>query len=480
MTILDLSIIILFFAGFIIYGLFQGKNNQSANDYFVGKKSLPWWVAMFSIVATETSVLTFVSVPGKAFQGEWFFLQLAFGFILGRILVCIFLLPDYFRNEVTSIYQVLGSRFGTGIQKSASLIFLVTRVLADGIRFLATAVIVQVITGWSLPVSVLLIGVVTSIYTFSGGIRTIVWIDSIQFILYLAGGLISIVYMLIHFHDPIIDVFTNLMAAGKFQIFQFGWDLEKPYLFFNAVFGGMLLSFASHGADHMMVQRVLSTKSLSSARKAMIGSGVFVCFQFLVFLLVGSLLHVFFQNIDISQIDLDFINNGQTDLKQDRVFPLFIVQFLPVGLKGLLLAGVLSAAMSTLSSSINSLASSTVTDWFRKNQSLKNARVISLLWAIILMGIALIFDESDKAIIDIGLEIASFTYGGLLGLFILSKFKRNFHPASVTLGLISSILIVFLLKEIGLAWTWFIFVAVTMNLVITNIFESLFYLRSDE
>ena len=184
--------------------------------------------------------------------------------------------------------------------------------------------------------------------------------------------------------------------------------------------------------------------------------------------------------MDISQIDLDFINNGQTDLKQDRVFPLFIVQFLPVGLKGLLLAGVLSAAMSTLSSSINSLASSTVTDWFRKNQSLKNARVISLLWAIILMGIALIFDESDKAIIDIGLEIASFTYGGLLGLFILSKFKRNFHPVSLTLGLISSILIVFLLKEIGLAWTWFIFVAVTMNLAITNIFESLFYLRSDE
>ena len=368
MNAIDISIIIFFLVSMVVYGLYQGKKNQTTKDFFLGGKNLPWVVAMFSIVATETSVLTFISIPGKAFRGEWFFLQLALGYILGRILVSIFLLPQYFRYEVTSIYQVLGARFGPEIQKTASLVFLITRVLADGVRFLATAVIVQVITGWSLPAAVMVIGVVTGIYTLSGGIRTIMWIDSFQFILYLGTGLISVGFILFQFNEPAFSIVKDIFDEGKFQIIQFGWDIQKPYMFFNSLIGGMLLSFASHGADHMMVQRVLSTRNLSAARKAMIGSGIFVFFQFLIFLFVGSLLFALFQNLDITQIDISFLNDEKIGLKKDREFPLFIVQYLPVGLKGLLLAGVLSAAMSTLSSSINSLASSTIMDWFWKGR----------------------------------------------------------------------------------------------------------------
>jgi Na+/proline symporter len=202
----------------------------------------------------------------------------------------------------------------------------------------------------------------------------------------------------------------------------------------------------------MMVQRVLGCSDLGSARKALIGSGLFVFVQFTIFLLAGSLMYLFMQG---------------TATEKDREFATFIVNYLPSGLKGLLLAGILSAAMSTIASSINSLAASTVTDLMGGRASLNLSRIISAGWAAVLIGIALLFDENDKAIIMVGLEIASFTYGGLLGLFLLSKSKRNFHPASLASGLLASMGIVFILKMNGIAWTWYIIISVSVNILIT-------------
>lgn len=452
LSTLDLTIIIFFLAAIAAYGIWQGRLNRSAEDYFLAGRSMPWWAAMLSIVATETSVLTFISVPGLAYRDDWFFLQLALGYICGRILVSMFLLPQYFKGGISSIYEVLGARFGTNVQKTASGVFLITRILADGIRFLATAVIVQVVTGWSLALAVLVIGIVTVIYTLLGGIRTVVWVDSFQFVLYLGGGIIAISYITLASDISLGTMLSDLAAQDRMKIFHWDWNLFKePYAFISALVGGALLSFASHGADYMMVQRVLSCRDLSGARKAMIGSGIFVFLQFSVFLLAGSLIWHFF---------------GGIELQRDREFSTFIVQELPIGLKGLLLAGVLSAAMSTLSSSINSLASSTINDWLGKTSSLKTSRLISLVWAVVLIGIALIFDESNNAIVVVGLQIASFTYGGLLGLFLLSKMKRDFHPVSLSIGLVASMAVVFLLKSLGLAWTWFIMFSVITNMMV--------------
>lgn len=443
------------------FGWWQSRLNTTMTDYFLGGKTIPWGVAMFSIVATETSVLTFISIPGIAYRGNWLFLQLAIGYIIGRILVSIFLLPKYFSSGVTSIYEVLGNKFGSQIQKVASGVFLVTRILADGIRYLATAVIVQVVTGWSLPVAVLVIGCVTLVYSLLGGIRTIVWIDSFQFVLYLAGGLISIFYIFTNMGIPIREALSDLNQMGKLQILNFSGDfIHDPFIFISAVVGGMFLSFASHGADYMMVQRVLGTKDLASGRKAMIGSGFFVLLQFAIFLLAGSLIYIYL---------------GGAPIDKDREFSTFIIDHLPIGVKGLLLAGILSAAMSTLSSSINSLASSTISDWFGGKADLKKSRIISGIWALILIGIALLFDEGDSAIVILGLQIASFTYGGLLGLFILSKMKRDFHATSLIMGLIASLLIVFYLKQIGIAWTWFVGISVMVNISITFIIEGVIY-----
>lgn len=437
----------------------QSRKNQSSRDYFLGDRNLPWPIAMFSVVATETSVLTFISVPGLAYRDNWFFLQLALGYIIGRVLVSLILLPQYFSTGIISIYEVLGNKFGKNIQKIASAVFLVTRVLADGIRFLATAVVVQVITGWSLPASVLMIGIVTLGYTLSGGIRTIVWIDSIQFVLYLFGGVLTILFCLNHLDQSFASILSSLTSEGKLEIFNWRGNLFFDSSFFiSALIGGALLSLASHGVDYMMVQRVLGTNSLDSAKKAMIGSGIFVFFQFTVFLMAGSLIFVMMDGVEIAK---------------DREFTSFIVNYLPVGLKGVLLAGVLSAAMSTLSSSINALASSTINDWMGGSSSLKLSRFISLAWATILIGIALLFDESDSAIVIVGLQIASFTYGGLLGLFLLSKLKHNFHQVSLITGLVTSLLIVFYLKQVGIAWTWFILLSVFINILTVYIVDEL-------
>ena len=451
MHLIDLSIIIVFLVGLISFGIIQGRKNSSIEDYFLGGRDLSWLTAMFSIVATETSVLTFISIPGLAYTKDWFFLQLAFGYIIGRIFVSIFMLPVYFKDGVISIYEVIGQRFGVMMQRFSSFIFLVTRVLADGIRFLATAVIVQVITGWSIPVSVMIVGFVTIIYSLSGGIKTIILIDSFQFVLYIVGGLLSIGYILYLSDQSFFEYLAPAIEQGKLNVFNFDSNIfTNPWSAFSAIFGGILLSFSSHGIDYMMVQRSLSCRSLGDAKKAMLGSGIVVFIQFTVFLLVGTFLYLYYNGIEI---------------QKDREFATYIVNVLPVGIKGILLAGVLSAAMSTLSSSINSLASSTLIDWFKKSDNLRLSKLFSFIWAIVLIGIALIFDEGDKAIVIVGLQIASFTYGALLGLFILSRMDRDFHPVSLIEGLIMSIGFTLLLKQTGLAWTFFIASGVIINIV---------------
>lgn len=446
--------------GLFLFGLSQSGKIKTAHDYFLGGRNLPWITVLFSIVATETSVLTFISVPGISYRGDWSFLQLGFGYILGRFLVSIYLLPLYFEKGVNSIYEVLGEKFGKSVQKAASAVFLATRILADGIRFLATAVIIQVVMGWSIPQAVLVIGVCTLIYSLSGGLKTIIWVDSFQFIIYLSGAVITVFTIMSMDNFP--SMIGDLNVRDKFSIFVFsGNPLTHSLHFISALIGGAMFSLASHGADYMMVQRVLACRDLPSAKKAMIGSGIFVTIQFTLFLFAGTLIWLYYGGIEI---------------EKDREFSTFIMEVLSPGLRGILFAGVLSAAMSTLSSSMNSLASSTLFDWFGgQKTTISKSRFISLFWAIILMAVALVFDEGDSAIVIIGLKIASYTYGGLLTLFALTKLKISFKPESVIAGLISSILVVFLLDKLGLAWTWFTLFSAVVGISISILFQKGIY-----
>ncbi|UCH11774.1 MAG: sodium:solute symporter [Fidelibacterota bacterium] len=453
MNTLDIAIIVLFLGGTVGYGVWSRRYSKTTTAYFLAERTLPWYAVMFSVVATETSVLTFVSVPSLAYSGNWFFLQLAFGYILGRIAVSLLLLPLYYGTGVTSIYQYVGQRFGIPVQRVTSGIFLITRILADGVRFFATAGVVLVLLPLSQFEAVLLLGGVTLIYTMAGGIRTVVWMDTVQFILYLGCGIIALVFAHGIIDGGIGAGLRELSSAGKLEIMNFSlqglFSAKTPYTFLAAVLGGAFLSFASHGTDYMMVQRILSTRSLRSARLALVGSGVFVLFQFGLFLLVGGLIWIVY---------------GGQPLTMDRELPTFIADQLPTGLRGILFAGVLAAAMSTLSSSINSLASSTVNDWLKRTDDVRLSRLVSLGWGLVLMSVAMMFRSQDNPVVVLGLQIASFTYGGLLGLFLMGRAGVRFHPAALITGLVGAAAAVVGLKIQGVAWTWFILVATAVNI----------------
>ena len=444
-------------ASIVIYGIRSSKNNKNSKDYFVANKQMSWIPAMLSIVATETSVLTFISIPGLAYnKGNFFFLQLVLGYVIGRVLVSYILLPSYFNNEISSIYEIIGKKFGRAVHKLTSLVFLITRVFADGIRFFATASIIHVITGWNFKLSLIIIGFTTLVYSIYGGIKTIIKIDALQFWIYLSGGIFTIIYIVSQLANPIQEI-NSIIFDSQYINLNSNIFYSTDYFIVDAIIGGALFAFASHGVDYMMVQRVLSTKNLNSAKKAMIGSGFFVFIQFSLFLIVGFLMK-------------SHVGNSLSNYPNNELFAHYI-NTMPIYLKSFLVIGVLSATMSTLSSSINSLASSTLIDWFgKKSISLKHSMLASLFWAIILMIITPVFENESSILVEVGLKIASFTYGPLLGLFLLTKFKKDFKSYNIFYACIMSLLMIFVVFSFGISWTWWVAVGAISLMLYSHLF----------
>ena len=455
MSYVDTIILFVFCSSFIYLTLNYYNSASSSKNYFLADKNITWKKSMFSVVATETSLLTFMSLPGIGYRGEnLFFLQLALGYIFGRILSANYLLPMYYKTEIISIYELIGKKFGKLIQKVASLIFLLTRLLADGVRFLLTAIVIQKILNIPIEICIITLGLITLIYSVVGGVKAIINIDSIQFFIYIFGGLFSIFYILNHLDINFMSSFYNFLNQDiiKTQISSKGIIFDS-YFFVNAFIGGTLLSLCSHGVDYMMVQRALCTKDLKSAQKSIIGSGFLVFAQFLIFLFVGFLLAKFYTNSGVV-------------FEKDREFAHFIISDLPIGIKGILIAGVFSAAMSTLSSSINSLTSSTFIDFNIKFDNIKKI-FIGLFWSVALTSIALIFDESNEALIITGIKIASFTYGILLTYFILLKLNLKLSSLSIIIGNVFGLITVYFCSFYGVAWTLLIMICCLINMIIS-------------
>jgi solute:Na+ symporter, SSS family len=427
----DILVLVVYGIGVVGLGLWAGGRQRSADDYFLGSRNLPWWAVCGSIVATETSTLTVIGIPAVAYFGPLTFLQLTLGYFIGRTIVALVLLPRYFQGELKTAYGFLGDRFGDGMRAVASVTFLGTRLLADGVRLFATAIPIQVIiraagidVGY--PIVILAIGVLTALYTYVGGIRAVVWIDVVQMAIYVGGAVIAIILL-----APAIGAeFPAALGAGKLQVIDLGLAdglgvlLTSPYAFPVAVAGGMFFSMASHGADQLIVQRVLSCPTLEDGQRAMIWSGVFVAIQFALFLTVGLGLWAFYGGQPLDALGLT---------RGDEIFPLFILEEMPVGLRGLLFAGIIAAAMSTLSSSLNALAGSTLMDLverlggWRPTQAaaLLLSRVLTLFWAVVFVGFATLFTGLDNPVVELGLGVAGFTYGGLLGAFGLGLFSSR-------------------------------------------------------
>jgi len=469
---LDLVLLVVYLGGTIAFGLWMGRGQKSAQDYLLGGRNLPWWALLLSIVATETSTATFLSVPGIAYSaqfgtGDLRFLQLPLGYLIGRTIAAFVLVPLYFRGELFTAYDVLRVRSGPAVRTLASGLFLVTRTLADGLRLYLTAVVLQLMFGWSLPLSVVVTGACTVAYTALGGIKAVVWTDVVQFVVYMLGAGTALLLIGASIDGGLPGVFAEAADAGRLRVFDFGWDFSSPYTLWAGLLGGAVLSIGSHGVDQLIVQRFLSARSLRDAQKALLWSGPLVLAQFALFLAIG---------LGLSAL---FAKNPppQPFAKGDHVFPHFIVHHLPTGLVGIVLGALFSAAMSTLSSSLSASASALVNDFLLpatghrpdSRFALRAAKLATVLFCALQVVVGVVDYGDDSAVVTKVLAIATVTTGVILGLFVLALLPGR-SPTASLLGLCGGIAaivgIVFVLPAIDvdpgqpdvqafrLAWPW--------------------------
>jgi solute:Na+ symporter, SSS family len=473
-SVIDSIVVIVYLVGVAIFGIISGGKQKSSHDYFLGGRSIPWWAVCFAIVATETSTLTFISIPGVAYLTNFNFLQLTFGYILGRILIAILFLPAYFKGNLETAYAFLGHRFGNKMRSASSAVFMITRLFADGVRLYATAIPIKLITGVDYPTAIILTAVVTLVYTYIGGVRAVVWMDVVQMFIYLGGALMAVWVLGSQIPGGLFSVFHIPNINEKLSVINFGFNLDiktffsTPYTLIGSVAGGMFLSMASHGTDHLIVQRLLATDSLASSRKAIVTSSVIIMFQFAIFLFIGLLLYTFY-------------NGAKMDANE--VFPRYIISYLPQGIAGLIIAGLLAAAMSTLAGSMNSLASALMFDFYKPyskkvsspETDLKLSRIYTGAWCVLLIASAFIFMNTSKTVVELALSIASFTYGGLLGTFLLGVLSKKVKQQEALIAFTAGILImVAVIYFTSIAWTWYTVIGsvttVVVGMLLSNIF----------
>ncbi|HEX3438193.1 MAG TPA: sodium:solute symporter [Pseudacidobacterium sp.] len=467
----DFIIVIFYLIGITWFGLrFRKGGERSIKSYFLADRNIPWWAIALSIVAAETSTLTIISVPGIAFTGDFGFLQLVIGYLLGRIVICILFLPRYFRGELLTAYQVIGERFGRKLHQLIAFLFLIMRAAAEGVRVFAVAIVVGVALGTGDIASIVILSLLTLLYTFEGGMKAVIWTDVLQMFLYVIGTLASLWTVCRHIPGGAHVLYSVASAAGKLTVFHFAWNVSQTYTFWAGVIGGCFLTMASHGTDQLMVQRLLAAKNLRESRMALLASGLVIFVQFTLFLLIGAGLYVYYQ----------LAGQSHEVASADRIFPMFIVHQMPVGIAGLMIAAILAASMSNLSAALNSLASTSMVDFYlpkrqglSETQKTKLSRWMTLGWAAVLLVLA-ILSRSGGHVLEIGLSIASVLYGGMLGVFLLGTLTKRATESGAMVGLIAGCVLNLLLWRQSapiqaewfghafiipkIAWTWYVFV----------------------
>ena len=432
----------LYLAGINLLGAWLGRGQRDAGDYFLGRHAMPWWAVMASIVATETSALTFLSVPGDAYRTGFAFLQLTFGYLIGRIVVSFVLLPAYFSGNISTAYALLEKRFGVATRRFASLIFMVTRVMAASVRLAVPAIPIALMLGIPVWAAILLLAAGTALYTYLGGLKAVIWIDLIQVLVYLSGAVIALAYIL---HAVPGGLGHLIAAGGGVRLVDATFDLSKPYTLWAGLLGGSFLAMASHGADQLIVQRLLACRGLRDAQRALIGSGVVVIAQFALFLTIGVALAAFFAGRPIDPTGLDPLAFHSSD----EIFPAFIVRHLPPIASAYLVAGIFSAAMCSESSALNSLASALAHDIVAPlfgeqvldgTRGLWLGRLLTLVWTLVLAALSVGFSRlgQGEPAVQVALGLASVTAGGLLGAFLIGLLLRRATQGDVLLAIAAS------------------------------------------
>lgn len=459
---IDLGIVIAYLLGVTALGVYFRRGSQDAKDYFLGGRTAPWWALAFSIVATETSTLTIIGTPAISYGGNMTFLQLVFGYLVGRILIVLLLLPGYFRGEFFTAYALIEKRFGPRTRAVAATTFLVTRAIAEGVRVAAIALVVSVVLGTSEKLAVMVVIALTIVYTLEGGMKAVIWTDVAQFLLYLAGSGVTLWLLLHRVPGGWTEVTQVAAAAGhKLQVFDFSFHWVTKYTFWSGVIGGAFLTMASHGTDQTIVQRLLAARNQRDAGRALVASGVIVIVQFTVFLLIGVLLFVFAQHTPL-------LAPGE---RLDRILPTYLVREMPVGLAGLLLASIIAVAMSNASGSLNSLAASSILDFSRLRgratdtaSFVKISRAMTLVWGLVLMGFGLV---KWGPLLEAGLTVVALPLASLLGLFLLGTIDRRANATGALVGMFCGLaVILYVFKFTTVAFSWYVMIGSIITFVV--------------
>jgi solute:Na+ symporter, SSS family len=462
MRFFDLGIVFCYLAGITWFGARFRHGQKDLRDYFLGGRTAPWWAISLSIVSAETSTLTIIGTPPLAFAGNLGFLQIVLGYLLARIAISILLLPQYFRGEMFTAYELMRRRFGERTRKVTASIFLVTRALAEGVRVAGVALVISVVLGTGETVSIVLIVLLTLFYTFEGGMTAVIWTDVIQMSLYVVGAVVSFFVILGKIHGGWSHVVAVAAVTHKLTIFDFRFSptmefFARKYSFWAGLAGGCFLTTASHGTDQLMVQRLLSARDERQSRAALLSSWVVIAVQFTLFLLIGLLLFVYYGD-----------NHMAPPERLDRIYPLFIWNSLPVGVAGLAVAAILAASMANLSAALNSLASTTVVDFIHALQrnlsterSLKLARLATVGWGAILLPIAIRASQS-RSVLETGLTIASIPSGVLLGVFLLGVLTKKPGERAALAGVVIGLTaIIYVWLATPIAFTWYVMIGTT-------------------
>ena len=471
---LDLTIVVAYLLGVTALGMRFRRMQQAGaaadtqaagREYFLGGRAAPWWALAFSIVATETSTLTIIGTPAISYAGNLTFIQLVFGYLIGRVLIVLLLLPGYFRGEFFTAYELIEKRFGEKMRAVAASTFLVTRAIAEGVRVSAIALVVSVVLGTSERLAVFIVISLTVLYTFEGGMKAVIWTDVAQLLVYMTGSAVTL-FLLLHRIPGGWNEVTQVAAASghKLQFLDFSWNLATEYTFWSGLIGGAFLTMASHGTDQTIVQRLLAGKNERDSRWALLTSGGIVLVQFMVFLLIGVLLYVFAQHSPLLTV-------GE---RTDRILPLFLVREMPVGLAGLLLASIIAVAMSNASGSLNSLAASSVLDFAKlrgqttdAHKFLRLSRGMTLAWGLVLMGFGLL---KWGPLLKAGLTAASLPFGSLLGLFLLGTLDRRANARGALAGMfagLAAVLSVFRFTKV--AFTWYVLIGACVTFLVGSL-----------
>jgi SSS family solute:Na+ symporter len=453
---LDFAIIAVYLIGITLFGLRFRKKQHTLRDYFLAGRDIPWWAISLSIVAAETSTLTIISIPGLAYDTNLTFLQVVLGYCAGRIIISFVLLPHYFRGDLYTAYELIGHRFGPQLRTLTSGLFLLTRAAAEGVRVYAVSIVVAIALGTGEVASIAIITLLTLIYTFEGGLAAVIWTDVIQTGIYVTGTLLGIATIIHYLPGGWAHIHQVADAAGKLRVFDFTPSFWKPYTFWAGFVGGTFLTTAGHGTEQLFVQRLLAARSQRQSVTALLSSGVLILFQFGLFLLLGVMLYAYYL--------LPSAHFGTPD----RIYPTFIVTRMPHGISGLLIAAILAAAMSNLSAALNSLSSSTILDFVLRLRPQTDSpaddrgrmmlsRLATVGWAIVLFSLAVLSLHKVGRVVEVGLQIASISYGALLGVFLLGVLTRRANQTGAAIGMLCGFAVeIYLWKFTAVPWTWWV------------------------